>query len=193
MLRLIGYWYVNCKLSPSSSFRWGYYYFLYNIFSVLPCEFLTGQFEGVVTHLLASLRSAFYRTSDIWQSSITINQQKVFDEPRFLDSVRILLPLGIMSDEESTVAHSGHYNIYTFFGKLKFTLSETARARDKVFFDWEIYRAITFETSKIKKVIYKNGAHVFWSAASLFAFCVDSFIKRRPAALYRWVVICIME
>ena len=71
-----------------------------------------------MTHLLASLRSAFYRTSDIWQSSITINQQKVFDEPRFLDPVRILLPLGIMSDEESTVAHSGHYNIYIFFAKL---------------------------------------------------------------------------
>ena len=47
--------------------------------------------------------------------------------------------------------------------------------------------------SKIKQVIYKNGAHVFRSAASLFAFYVNSFIKRHPAALYRRVVICIVE
>ena len=35
-----------------------------------------------MTHVLAYVRSAFYRTSDISQSSITINQQKFFDEPR---------------------------------------------------------------------------------------------------------------
>ena len=38
----------------------------------------------------------------------------------------------------------------------------------------------------MKQVIYKNGAYVLCSARNLCAICVNSFIKRRPTALYRW-------
>ena len=142
---------------------------------------------GIVTHVLASLLSEFCRTSNIWQSSITINQQKFFDEPRFT-WIQFYYGFALCPMTNLQWPIWGHYNIFfpLSYRAILFTLSEKIRARDKVYFDWEIYRTITFETSKIKQVIYKNGAHVFRSARNLCAIRVNSFIKCSPTALYRW-------
>ena len=81
--------------------------------------------------------------------------------------MHILLPLCIMSDEGSAVAHRSRTLQFFFslsYRTIKFTSSEKF-----------IENALKVEDQASR---LQNGAHVFYSATSLFAFCVNSFIKR---------------
>ena len=135
-----------CQTFTVFIFQMGLSCFLYNIFCFTMWD-LTSQFEGIVTHLLASLRSAFYRTSNIWQSSITINQQKFFDEPRFTWIQCAFYYCFASCPMRNLRWPMADITILFFplsYRAILFTLSEKVRARDKVYFDWEIYRTITF-------------------------------------------------
>ena len=85
--------------------------------------------------LIYGQRFIEHLTSDS-RPSLSINKGSLMSHV-LLDSVRILLRLCVMFNEECTVAHGGHFNIFFLlsYRVIYFTLSEKVRARDKVFFD----------------------------------------------------------
>ena len=161
------------------------YYFLYNIFC-FTLWVLDGSVWGSCDSCVSF--SAVSVLSNIWNLTV-VSQQKLFEEPRFT-WIQCAFYYGCVSCPVGNLRWPIEGITIFFFSPsyraIYFTLSEKVRARDKVFFNWELYRAITFQRSKIKQVIYKKGALVFRPARNLCAICINSFAKRRPTALYRW-------
>ena len=92
------------------------------------------------THVLASLCSAFYRTSDR-RPSLSINKSSLMSNVFWIQCAfyyrcascpmrNLRWPI-----EDITIYIFLKLRFFLSFLAIKFTLSETARARDKVFFD----------------------------------------------------------